>query len=156
MITTSEIAPDLEQVPEIFTRHIGTWNGEYIKTDRQGHFSRSFVGSFTIAIAGNQYQQVNKYEYADGSRLQLDFEGYFEDRILKMRSSSYADFSAIAWDAGQDLVCFRANKTQDDVFITFIETMTLLNENHRVRSTQAFKDGVFDGISFIEEMRIDY
>jgi|GEM_PF-1707837 len=65
MITTSEIAPDLEQVPEIFTRHIGTWKGEYIKTDQQGHFSRSFVGSFTIAIAGNQYQQVNKYEYAD-------------------------------------------------------------------------------------------
>ena len=154
MITTSEIAPDLEQVPEIFTRHIGTWKGEYIKTDKQGHFSRSFVGSFTIAIAGNQYQQVNKYEYADGSCLQLDFEGQFEDRILKMRSSSYSDFSAIAWDAGQDLVCFRANKTQDDALITFIETMTLLSENHRVRSTQAFKDGVFDGISFIEETRI--
>jgi len=32
--------------------------------------------------------------------------------------------------------------------------MTLLAENHRVRSTQAFKDGVFDGISFIEEKRI--
>ncbi len=155
MITTSEIAPNLEQVPEIFTRHIGTWKGEYIKTDRQGHFSRSFVGSFTIAIAGSRYQQVNKYEYADGSRLQLDFEGYFEDRILQMRSSSYTDFSAIAWDAGQDLVCFRANKTQNDALITFIETMTLLDDNHRIRSTQAFKDGVFDGISFIEEMRID-
>jgi hypothetical protein len=154
MITTSEIAPDLEQVPEIFTRHIGTWKGEYIKTNQQGHFSRSFVGSFTIAIAGNQYQQVNKYEYADGSSLQLDFEGQFVDQILQMRSSSYSDFEAIAWDAGQDLVCFRANKTQDGALITFIETMTLLSENHRVRSTQAFKNGVFDGISFIEEMRI--
>jgi hypothetical protein len=152
-INISKIPPDLEKVPEIFTRHIGTWKGEYIKTDKYGHFSRSFVGSFTIWIAGNQYRQVNKYEYSDGSRLQLDFEGYFEDQILKLFSSSYADFSAIAWNAGQDIVCFRANKSQDDVLITFMETMTLLNENHRVRSTQAFKDGIFDGISFIEEIR---
>lgn len=154
MTNNPVIFPDLQRVPEIFTRHTGTWQGEYIKTDKRGHFSRSFVGSFTIAIEGSKYQQVNKYEYSDGSRLQLDFEGHFEDRMLKLFSSSYSDFSAIAWDAGQDLVCFRATKTQDDGVITFIETITLLAENHRVRSTQAFKDGIFDGISFIEEMRV--
>jgi hypothetical protein len=152
-INTPAISPDLEKVPEIFTRHIGTWKGEYIKTDKHGHFSRSFVGTFTIAIEGDRYRQVNKYEYADGSRLHLNFEGCFEDRILKLFSSSYSDFSAIAWDAGQDIVCFRANKTQDDALITFMETMTLIDENHRVRSTQTFKDGIFDGISFIEEIR---
>lgn len=145
---------ECEQVPEIFIRHIGSWQGEYIKTDKHGHFSRSFVGIFTIAIDGIHYQQVNNYEYADGSKLQLNFKGHFEDRILKLSSSSYSDFSAIAWDAGQDIVCFRANKTQDDGLITFMETMTLLDENHRVRSTQAFKDGIFVGISFIEEIRL--
>lgn len=152
-INIPTISADLKKVPEIFTRHTGTWKGEYIKTDKNGHFSRSFVGSFTILIEGNKYQQVNKYEYSNGSRLQLNFEGYFEDQILKLFSSSYDDFSAIAWDAGQGIVCFRATKTQDDVLITFMETMTLLDENHRVRSTQAFKDGIFDGISFIEEIR---
>ncbi len=152
-IITSAISPDLDKVPEIFTRHIGTWKGEYIKTDKRGHFSRSFFGSFTILIEGSQYRQVNNYEYSDGSHLQLNFEGHFEDRILKLFSSSYSDFSAIAWDAGQDTVCFRVTKTQDKVLITFMETMTLLDENHRVRTTQAFKDGIFDGISFIEEIR---
>lgn len=96
---------------------------------------------------------MNNYEYSDGSRLQLNFQGEFENRILKLFSSSYSDFAAIAWDAGQETICFRATKTQDNALITFMETMTLLAENHRVRSTQAFKDGVFDGISFIEEMR---
>ncbi|MGV0106561.1 hypothetical protein [Nostoc sp. DSM 114167] len=150
---TSAISVDLEKVPEIFTRHIGTWKGEYIKTDKGGHFSRSFFGSFTILIEGSQYRQVNNYEYSDGSHLQLNFEGYFEDRILKLFSSNYSDFSSIAWDAGQDTICFRVTKTQDNVLIRFIETMTLLDENHRVRSTQIFKDGIFDGISFIEETR---
>ncbi|MEP6490188.1 hypothetical protein NDI43_20215 [Microcoleus vaginatus GB2-A3] len=146
--------PDLEKVPEIFTRHMGTWQGEYIKTDTRGHFSRSFFGNFTISIEGSRYRQVNNYEYSDGSRLQLNFEGEFENRMLKMFSSSYSDFSAIAWDAGQETVCFRATKTQDNALITFVETMTLLSENLRVRSTQAFKNGIFDGISFIEEIRL--
>jgi hypothetical protein len=57
-----------------------------------------------------------------------------------MTSSSYADFSAIAWEAG--------------AVITFMETMTLLASDRRVRSTHALKDGRFDGISFIEEIRV--
>ncbi|MBE9122328.1 hypothetical protein IQ269_16340 [Tychonema sp. LEGE 07199] len=73
---------------------------------------------------------------------------------MKLSSSSYSDFAAIAWDAGQETVCFRATKTQDSALITFVETMTLLSENQRVRSTQAFKNSIFDGISFIEEMRL--
>ncbi|MEG4107519.1 DUF3598 family protein [Microcoleus sp. S13_C5] len=146
--------PDLEKVPEIFTRHLGTWKGKFIKTDTRGHFSRSFLGSFTIWIEGSHYRQVNNYEYSDGSSLQLNFEGEFENRILKLYSTSYSDFSALVWDAGQEVICFRANKTQDNALITFVETMTLLSENQRVRSTQVFNNGIFDGISFIEEMRL--
>lgn len=41
-IATSKGSPDPEKVPEIFKRHIGTWQGEYIKTDSRGHFLRSF------------------------------------------------------------------------------------------------------------------
>ena len=153
-IVTTPICPDREKVPAIFERHIGTWQGEYIKTDSRGHFLRSFSGTFTILIEGTVYKQVNRYEYSDGTQLQLNFEGEFEDRILKLSSSSYSDFSAIAWDAGQETIGFRATKTQDGAIITFVETMTLLDQDHRVRSTQAFKDGVFDGISFIEETRL--
>jgi|GEM_PF-1239372 len=153
-LVTPVSSPDLEKVPEIFIRHIGTWHGEYIKTDTRGHFSRSFFGNFTIWIQGSHYQQVNNYEYSDGSRLQLNFQGEFEEGILKLSSSSYSDFSAIAWDAGQETVGFRATKTQDNTLITFVETMTLLGENQRIRSTQAFTNGIFDGISFIEEIRL--
>ena len=49
---------------------------------------------------------------------------------------------------------FRATKTQDGTLITFVETMTLLAQDHRVRSTQEFKDEIFIGISFIEEIRL--
>lgn len=153
-MSEDKVTTPRQKVPAIFERHVGTWQGEYIKTDSRGHFLRSFSGTFTILIAGTVYQQVNRYEYPDGTRLQLDFAGEFEDGILKLSSSSYSDFSAIAWDAGQGTIGFRARKTQDGAIITFVETMTLLASDHRVRSTQAFKDGVFDGISFIEETRL--
>lgn len=145
---------DRKKVPEIFKRHVGTWKGEFIKTDSRGHFLRSFLGTFTIAIKETGYQQVNHYEYSDGTQVTLNFEGEFEGGILKMSSSSYSDSRAIAWDAGQDTICFRATKTQGEAFITLVETITLLAQDHRVRSTQEFKDGIFVGISFIEEIRL--
>ena len=150
---TALLAPDRQHVPAIFEQHLGTWQGEYIKTDTRGQFLRSFFGSFTIAIAGTTYQQVNRYQYPDGSGLELHFTGEFVNGLLQMQSSSYADFAAIAWDAGQSTICFRATKTQAGAVITFMETMTLLSRDRRVRSTHALKDGEFDGISFIEEIR---
>jgi hypothetical protein len=143
-----------QAVPAIFGRHVGTWQGEYIKTDTRGQFLRSFWGTFTIAIVDTTYQQMNHYQYPDGSQLELHFVGEFINGILHMTSPSYADFAAIAWDAGQDTICFRATKTQEGALITFMETMTLLSPDHRVRSTHALKDGTFDGISFIEEIRL--
>lgn len=145
---------DRQTVPEIFQRNIGTWKGEYIKTDTKGHFRSSFLGTFTFAIENTTYRQVNHYEFPDGRRLTLNFDGEFQDGILTMFSSSYSDFQAIAWDAGQNTIGFRANKTQDGALITFVETINLLAPDHRVRTTQAFKDGIFDGISFIEEIRL--
>jgi hypothetical protein len=71
-----------------------------------------------------------------------------------MTFPSYSDFAAISWDAGQETICFRSTKTQDGALITFMETMTLLSPERRVRSTHALKDGAFDGISFIEEIRL--
>jgi hypothetical protein len=146
--------PDQTNVPEIFWRHTGTWQGEYIKTDTEGNFLRRFSGQFTVSITGTTYRQVNRYQYPDGRQLQLEFAGEFVNGILHMTSSSYPDFSAIAWDAGQETICFRATKTEAGSLITFMETMTLLSKNRRVRSTHALKDGAFDGISFIEEIRV--
>lgn len=153
-VETIQVGINLEKVPEIFQYHVGTWKGEYIKTDSCGHFLRSFLGTFAVAIEGTAYHQVNSYEYPDGTQLQLDFEGGFEGGVLKLSSSSYSDFSAIGWDAGHGTIGFRATKTQDNAIVTFIETITLIDRDRRVRSTQSFKDGIFDGISFIEEVRL--
>ncbi len=140
-------------VPAIFKRHIGSWQGEYIKTNAQGHFIRSFKGTFTIHIEGTIYRQVNYYEYADGSDLTLQFEGQFEAKILKLNSSNYEEFFAFAWDAGHDTIGFKVNKKQDNSLITYMETIYLINDHYRVRTTQEFKDQQFIGVNLIEEVK---
>jgi hypothetical protein len=66
----SGLSPNQTNVPEIFWRHTGTWQGEYIKTDTEGNFLRRFSGQFTVSITGTTYRQVNRYQYPDGSQLQ--------------------------------------------------------------------------------------
>lgn len=143
-----------QQVPQIFRDHIGTWQGEYIKTDKTGHFLKSFIGKFTIKIEDLNYIQTNEYQYSDGKELRLDFSGKFENGILKMASDSYGVFTATAWDSGENTIMFVATKKQDDSIIKFIETISLLEPNHRVRSTQEFQNNIFSGVNLIEEYRI--
>ncbi len=54
---------DRKKVPEIFKRHVGTWKGEYIKTDSRGHFLRSFLGTFTIAANGTGLLKRDEVSY---------------------------------------------------------------------------------------------
>jgi hypothetical protein len=141
-------------VPDIFKRHIGVWQGNYIKSDANGHFLRQFKGTFTVMIDGVIYRQRNDYQYEDGTNLTLHFEGIFEDGILKMQSSSYDEFKAFAWDSGYNTIGFRVDKKQEGDLITFMETIHLLTDNYRVRSTQEFKNNQFVGINFIEETKL--
>ena len=142
------------QVPSIFLSHIGTWQGEYIKTDATGNFLRSFLGTFTVSITGNQYRQVNHYQYPDGKTMQLNFAGEFTDGILKIASDNYESFEAIAWDSGKQTIGFRVRKTQNNHLITYWESIILITPQYRVRSTQEYKDGIFEGINFIQEQKL--
>lgn len=145
---------DTLPVPEIFQHHVGTWKGEFIKTNTKGNFISSFMGKFRIKIEGINYYQTNEYEYPDGKQLKLEFMGKFENGVLKLGSNSSSDVTANVWDCGQNIIQMISTKKQNNSLIKYIETITLIDENHRVRSTQEFKDGVFTGINFIEEARI--
>lgn len=142
------------QVPEVFKHHVGSWKGELIQIGTYGQLLCRSSCVCMIAIDGIEYRQINHYEYADGRRLQLDFTGVFEGETLKLFSSSYSNFSAIVRDTGQETLGFQATATQDNAIVQFVETITLLDPDHRVRSTQTFKNGIFDGISFIRETRL--
>ncbi len=141
------------EIPEIFYRHIGVWQGTAIKVSPQGELQRSFRGTFAVWITGCDYRQENTYTLADGNVRTLQFTGRFENGVLILSSSDYPEFTATAWDAGHDAILFRSSKIENGKCYMYIETMTLTDSNSRVRSTQIFEEGVFDGITYIEETR---
>lgn len=140
-------------IPEIFNRHIGVWEGTVIKVNPQGERKLSFPGTFAVSFEGCDYRQVNTYTLPDGNIRILRFQGRFDNGVLILSSSDYPEFAATAWDAGNDAILFRSSKVEEQKHYTYIETMTITSPNSRVRSTQIFRDGVFDGITYIEETR---
>lgn len=145
--------PDQQDIPEIFRKHLGTWAGTALKVSPEGKLERTFNGVFAISIEGNKYHQENTYTLPDGNTRTLKFEGHFEQGVLILNSSSYPEFTATAWDGGNDTIIFRSSKIENDKRYMSVETMTLINSNSRVRSSQIFREGVFDGITYIEETR---
>jgi hypothetical protein len=141
------------EVPEIFKRHIGVWQGTAIKVSSQGELQGSFDGIFAVSIEGCDYHQENTYTLANGSIRTLRFEGHFKNGVLILSSSDYPEFAATAWDVGNDTILFRSSKIENGKSYMYIETMTLTDPNFRVRSTQIFQEEVFDGITYIEETR---
>ncbi|MDJ0729798.1 MAG: hypothetical protein QNJ33_07370 [Crocosphaera sp.] len=141
------------QIPEIFKRHIGVWQGTAIKVSSKGELERTFHGTFAVSIEGSDYYQENTYTLADGNTRKLRFKGHFENGFLILSSSDYPEFSGKAWDGGEETIMFRSSKIENGKHYIYVETMTLTNSNTRVRSSQIFQDGVFNGISYIEETR---
>ncbi|MBV6624894.1 MAG: DUF3598 family protein [Rivularia sp. (in: Bacteria)] len=141
------------EIPEIFHKHIGVWQGTAIKVSPQGELQRTFDGTFAISITGSDYHQENNYTSKDGTIRTLRFKGRFENQVLILSSSDYPEFSATAWDAGNDTIIFRSSKIENGKRYMYVETMTLKEPNSRVRSTQIFQGDVFDGITYIEETR---
>ena len=141
------------EIPEIFHRHIGVWQGTAIKVNPQGELQRSFQGTFTVSITGCDYHEENTYTLADGNMRTLRFKGHLENGVIIISSSDYPEFTATAWDAGNDMILFRSSKIENGKRYMYIETVTLIDPNSRVRSTQIFQEGIFDGITYIEETR---
>ncbi len=142
------------EIPEIFRRHIGVWQGKAIKVNPQGELQRTFNGTFSVSITDGNYHQENTYTFPDGKIRTLRFEGYFDKNgILILSSSDYPEFTATAWDAGNETIIFRSSKIENGKRYMYLETMTITAPNSRVRSTQIFQEGIFDGITYIEETR---
>lgn len=143
----------LDGIPAIFYRHLGTWQGTIIKINAQGERQNTFSGSFAVSFQGGDYHQENIYHFADGTCRTLRFTGQFKAGILILSSSDYPEFQASAWDAGNDLILFSSSKKEAGNHFRYIEVMSLISPSSRVRSTQIFKDGCFDGMTYIEETR---
>ncbi len=142
---------------EVFPKHVGVWEGNWIRLDADSKEIERFRGVVTKKIVNNQWIQTNTYQYADGRSVTQNFVGLVAGKgTVKIESSEppFCNYTAIAEEFGENLVIFRIWDKATSVLIG-VETINLYDEDTCVRTSQGFTaEGKFRGGMVITEHRI--
>lgn len=159
---TSKTSPDtntqlhLENF-EVFPKHVGVWEGNWIRLDADSKEIERFTGVVTKKIVNNQWIQTNTYQFADGRSVTQNFVGLVAGKgTVKIESSEppFCNYTAIAEEFGENLVIFRIWDKATSVLIG-VETINLYDDNTCVRTSQGFTaEGKFRGGMVITERKI--
>lgn len=143
---------------QVFTKHIGTWSGYWIRMDANAQETERFEAEITQKIVDNQWLQTNTYHYADGRIVTYSFVGKIisndEIEIEAIDVPSWEHLTAIAREHGESLIIFNIwNKATGQLLAT--EMINFVNNDNRCRTSQSFtEDGKLKGIMLIVEKRI--
>lgn len=139
---------------KVFPKHVGVWQGDWVRLDANAQEIERFKGLLTKKIVENQWIQTNSYEFADGRTVTQNFVGIVagEDKI-KIESSElpFANYTMIGEEHGDHLIIFRVWDKATGVLLA-VETINLINETTCIRTTQGFTpEGKFRGGMVIQE-----
>jgi hypothetical protein len=142
---------------QVFPKHVGVWEGEWIRLDGNSQEIERFRGVLTKKILDNQWVQTNTYQFADGRSATQHFVGTVAgEGIIKIESSEppFCNYNLIAEEHGDSLIIFRVWDKATGVLLG-LETINLYDENTCVRTTQGFTaEGEFRGVMVIRECRV--
>lgn len=142
---------------KVFPKHVGVWQGDWVRLDANSQEIERFSGLLTKKIVDNQWVQTNSYEFADGRSVTQNFVGIVagEDQI-KIESSEqpFCNYTMIGEEHGDHLIIFRVWDKATGVLLA-LETINLTDENTCIRTTQGFTpEGKFRGGMVIQECRV--
>jgi len=141
----------------VFPKHVGVWEGNWIRLDANGKELERFTGVLEKKIVDNQWVQTNTYQFADGRSVTQNFVGLVADEsIIKLESSDppFCNYTLIAEEHGDSLIIFRVWDKATGVLLG-LETINLSDDNTCVRTSQGFTaEGKFRGVMVITEHRV--
>lgn len=144
---------------KVFPKHIGVWQGTWIRLDADAKEIERFTGVVSKKIVDNQWVQTNTYQFADGRSVTQNFVGILAGKgSIKIESNEppFSNYTAIAEEYGDDLVIFRIWDKATGVLLG-IETINLSENNTCcIRTNQGYTaEGKFKGGMMIVERKIE-
>lgn len=153
---TTDTQKQLENF-QVFPKHVGVWEGDWIRLDANSQEIERFRGILTKKIIDNQWVQTNIYQFADGRSVTQEFMGIVAgDGMVKLESAEppFCNYNLIAEEHGDNLIIFRIWDKATGVLLG-LETINLYDENTCVRTSQGFTaEGKFRGVMVITERRV--
>jgi hypothetical protein len=150
---------DREQLEnfKIFPKHVGIWEGVWIRLDADAKEIERFTGVVTKKIVDNQWVQTNTYQFADGRIVTQNFVGVVAGKdAIKIESSEppFCNYTTLAEEYGENLIIFRIWDKATSVLLG-VETINLSDDNTCIRTSQGFTaEGKFRGGMTIVEHRV--
>lgn len=142
---------------KVFPKHVGVWEGNWLRLDANGQELARFTATLTKRIVDNQWIQANAYTYADGTTATHNYVGtVVKEGVVDLTSldSSFSNFRAIAEEHGDNLIIFNVRDKASGALIG-TETINLVRPDYCVRTSQGFApDGTLKSFMIITENRV--
>jgi Domain of unknown function (DUF3598) len=136
---------------KLFPQHTGIWEGTYTRLSAGGKVLYKHSSRLNLQLNGNRWSQTNEYEYKDGRKEFYDFgcNSFDDNGVLTFDTPRIYGKS---WEAGNVILLWWTYKDLPGSLL--YENIVLLNEGHRMRTWQHSRNGMFDGVTMIEEWRV--
>jgi hypothetical protein len=135
---------------KLFPIHSGIWEGTYKRIDAMGNIMFEHTSRLTMKLNGSDWYQTNYYTFDDG---RIEFHNFglavFDEEGV-MTFDNPRIFGK-AWEDTKNILLWWTYKEEPGSKLH--EMITLIDENHRTRVWQHTRNGVFEGLTMIEEWK---
>ncbi|MEO1403532.1 MAG: hypothetical protein AAFV72_20110 [Cyanobacteria bacterium J06635_1] len=161
-IALPTVTYDEFRVPLAFLRNCGTWEGTARRIDKTGKQVDEHLVRVKIEVTDASYVQTNTVRIGTPREVTASYYGNFldgtlafplTDEVYTLGGEKATAFSGVAWAVTDDLIVYRGSRTLQTIKTYYNEIITLVDDNHRVRTTQLFEDGVYKLVTMIDEFR---
>jgi hypothetical protein len=149
-------------VPVAFLNNCGIWEGSAKRVNTAGELIDEHLVRVEIEINGSQYVQTNTVRINTPREVTAKYSGYFKegklvfpltDEVYTLGGEKASGFSGIAWAVTDDLVVYRGSRTVNGCRTYYNELIAVVDNNHRVRTTQVYEDGIYKLVTAIDETK---
>ena len=135
---------------KFFPTHTGIWEGTYRRVDPQGNTMFEHKSRLTLKLDGKNWYQTNYYTFENGREEFHNFglAVFDENGVMTFDNPRIL---GKAWEGSTNVLLTWTYK--DEPGSKLFEMITLLGDDHRTRVWQHSRNGVFEGLTMIEEWK---
>lgn len=143
---------------KVLPKFVGTWEGNWIRLDREGNEIERFTSILNQKIVNNQWVQTNHNKYPNGQIVNINFFGRIVGDgtvIFESPDHPYCNFLMLVEEHGDNLIIISvSDKATGSPLAT--ETINLISEKQRIRTLQQFQppDGKLLGFMVVIEHKV--
>ncbi len=135
----------------LFPKHGGVWEGTYKRINAAGELMWEHKSRLSLRLDGNAWRQSNLYEFP-GGRVEFHNFGLSHFDEKGVMTFDNPRIYGKSWETDGSIILWWTYKEESSSKL--YEIINLIDDKHRMRVWQHSTNGVFEGLTMIEEWKI--